>query len=169
MKEEGKAAANLAEGEILRGKVVRIMPFGAFVEFAGRQSGLVHISEISESYVKDITDHIRIGDMVTVKVLGTDERGRTGLSIKQAAGEVSRKTQEKKESKREKRRAAAQAAAKKLVRPAEVDFFGSSDSELSFEDKLSRFKQVSDENIQVLKRSAESKRSGGYSRRGGYR
>ena len=166
MKEEGKAAV-LVEGEILRGKVARIMPFGAFVEFAGRQSGLVHISEISEDYVKDITDHVRIGDMVTVKVLGTDEKGRVSLSIKQAAGEISRKTQEKKESKREKRKAAAKDAAKKPVRPADVDFFGNSDSELSFEDKISRFKQVSDENIQALKRSAESKRSGGYSRRGG--
>ena len=164
MKEEGKSAA-LVEGEILRGKIARIMPFGAFVEFAGRQSGLVHISEISETYVKDITDHIRIGDMVTVKVLGTDEKGRVSLSIKQAAGEVSRKTQEKKENK--KRKAAAQAAAKKPVRPADVDLFGGSDSELSFEDKLSRFKQVSDENIQALKRSNESKRSGGYSRKGG--
>lgn len=167
MKEEGKAAAALAEGAIMRGKVVRIMPFGAFVEVGSRQSGLVHISEISEDYVKDITDHVRVGDVVTVKVLGTDERGRVSLSIKQAAGEVSEKTKEKRESKRERRRAAAEAAAKKPVRPAEGDLFGSHDEELSFEDKLSRFKQVSDENIQVLKRSAESKRSGGYSRRGG--
>ncbi|MDO5396478.1 MAG: S1 RNA-binding domain-containing protein [bacterium] len=169
MKEEGKAAGGLAEGAVMRGKVVRIMPFGAFVEFGGGQSGLVHISEISEDYVKNVTDHVRIGDMVTVKVLGTDEKGRVSLSIKQAAGEIPRKTKENKESKREKRRAAAEAAAKKPVRPAEVDFFGVRDSGLSFEDKLSRFKQVSDENIQVLKRSAESKRSGGYSRRNGNR
>lgn len=164
MIEEGKLS--LEEGLVLEGKVVRIMPFGAFVDMGNKQGGLVHISEISNDYVRDINDFVRIGDTVTVKVIGIDEKGKASLSIKQAAEEASRKAREKRESKREKKRAAAEAAAKRIIRPAEVDLFSDHDSELSFEDKLSRFKQDSDEKIQALKRSAESKRSGGYSRRG---
>ena len=56
----------------------------------------------------------------------------------------------------------------KPVRPADVDLFAKADDSLSFEDKLSKFKQDSDEKIQALKKSADSKRSGGYSRKGGF-
>ena len=163
MMQEGKLS--LEAGAVVEGKVVRIMAFGAFVDMGNRQGGLVHISEISNDYVRDINDHVRIGDTVTVKVIGIDEKGKVSLSMKQAAEEASKKAREKRESKREKKRAAAEAASKRIIRPADVDFFSGRDRELSFEDKLSRFKQDSDEKIQALKRSAESKRSGGYSRK----
>ena len=153
----------LEAGSVVEGKVVRIMPFGAFVEIERKQSGLVHISEISSDYVKDINDHVKIGDTVMVKVISIDEKGRMGLSIKQASDAYAPKHDEKKNRKR----AVPDSRKKEPVRPAEVDFFGRSNEELSFEDKLSRFKQDSDEKMLALKRSAESKRSGGYSRRGG--
>ena len=60
-------------GNILDGKVVGIMPFGAFVSFGENQSGLVHISEISDEYVKDINDHLKKGDSVKVKVITRGE------------------------------------------------------------------------------------------------
>lgn len=145
-------------GSVAEGKIVKIMPFGAFVEMGRRQSGLVHISEISSDYVRDINDHVKIGDSVKVKVIGIDEKGRVSLSMKQAQESAGKKKEHKKEK---------TSKEKKSVRPVDVDFFSYDSGELSFEDKLSRFKQDSDEKIQALKRSAESKRSGGYSRRGG--
>ncbi|MSP10229.1 MAG: polyribonucleotide nucleotidyltransferase [Pelagibacteraceae bacterium] len=69
--------------KIYNGKVMKIMEFGAFVNFLGKQDGLVHISELSEKRVAKVTDVVKEGDEVKVKVIGFD-RGKVKLSIKQA-------------------------------------------------------------------------------------
>jgi general stress protein 13 len=70
-------------GSIITGKVTGIQPYGAFVALNGNTQGLVHISEITHGYVKDINDHLKVGDEVQVKVLSVDEAaGKIGLSIK---------------------------------------------------------------------------------------
>jgi len=71
-------------GSVLEGVVTGITNFGAFVELPGGETGLVHISEIAEVYVRDINDFLKTNDRVTVKVISIDERGKIGLSIKQA-------------------------------------------------------------------------------------
>lgn len=144
-------------GSILDGKILSIMPFGAFVSIGSNQSGLVHISEVSNEYVKDINDHLKKGDSVKVKVIKIDDSGRISLSIKQAI--------EKPKSVKTKH---TSAKVNGPVRPADVDLFKKPEADLSFEDKLSKFKQDSDEKIQALKKNADSKRSGGYSRKGGF-
>lgn len=143
-------------GSVLDGKVVSIMPFGAFVSFdGGKSSGLVHISEIAADYVKDVSEHLKIGDVVKVKVIKVDEKGKISLSIKKALPPKPKKTVSK-------------PSEPQKVRPIEIDFLSrNNNSELSFEDKLSKFKQDSDEKMQALRRSNESKRSGGYKRGGG--
>ena len=75
------------EGKILTGKITGITNFGAFVDLGDGVTGLVHISEISTSYVKDINDHVKVGDTVDVKVLPADKKGKIGLSIKQVMQE----------------------------------------------------------------------------------
>ena len=70
-------------GKIYKGKVVKIMEFGAFVNFLGKQDGLVHISELAPKRVEKVSDVVKEGDEVSVKVLGFD-RGKVKLSIKQA-------------------------------------------------------------------------------------
>jgi len=69
--------------KIYKGKVMKIMEFGAFVNFLGKQDGLVHISELAPKRVAKVTDVVKEGDEVTVKVIGFD-RGKVKLSIKQA-------------------------------------------------------------------------------------
>ena len=69
--------------KIYNGKVMKIMEFGAFVNFLGKQDGLVHISELAEKRVAKVTDVVKEGDQVKVKVIGFD-RGKVKLSIKQA-------------------------------------------------------------------------------------
>jgi len=69
--------------KIYKGKVMKIMEFGAFVNFLGKQDGLVHISELASKRVAKVTDVVKEGDEVTVKVIGFD-RGKVKLSIKQA-------------------------------------------------------------------------------------
>ena len=68
--------------EIVKGKVTGITKFGAFVSIEGGKNGMVHISEIAEGFVKDINDHLHIGDEVEAMVVSIDENGRIGLSIK---------------------------------------------------------------------------------------
>ncbi|MED3563234.1 S1 domain-containing post-transcriptional regulator GSP13 [Bacillus xiapuensis] len=70
-------------GSIITGKVTGIQPYGAFVALGENTQGLVHISEITHGYVKDINDHLKVGDEVKVKVLSVDEgAGKIGLSIR---------------------------------------------------------------------------------------
>lgn len=71
-------------GRIYTGKVKRIMPFGAFCEIAPRKEGLVHVSELSDKFVKNVEEVVKIGDEIKVKVIGIDELGRINLSRKQA-------------------------------------------------------------------------------------
>ncbi|MFM1655461.1 S1 RNA-binding domain-containing protein [Brevibacillus sp. B_LB10_24] len=70
-------------GSKLEGKVTGITNFGAFVELPGGMTGLVHISEIADTYVKNINEHLKVGDTVTVKVMNIRD-GKIGLSIKKA-------------------------------------------------------------------------------------
>jgi len=69
-------------GKTYNGKVVKIMQFGAFVNFLGKQDGLVHISELAEQRVSKVSDIVKEGDEVSVKVIGFD-RGKVKLSMKQ--------------------------------------------------------------------------------------
>ena len=76
-------------GSILEGVVTGITNFGAFVGLADGQTGLVHISEVAEAYVKDVNEFLKIGDKVKVKVVNVDPKGKIGLSIKRAKITVS--------------------------------------------------------------------------------
>ncbi len=78
-------------GRIYKGKVVRIMPFGAFVEILPRQDGLVHISQLADQRVNRVEDVVNIGDEIMVKVTEIDDRGRVNLSRKQAITELAGK------------------------------------------------------------------------------
>ncbi|MBN1586537.1 MAG: polyribonucleotide nucleotidyltransferase [Candidatus Omnitrophica bacterium] len=71
-------------GRIYKGVVKRIMPFGAFCEVLPGKEGLVHVSQLSQSYVKNVEDVVKVGDEVTVKVIEIDEQNRVNLSIKEA-------------------------------------------------------------------------------------
>jgi polyribonucleotide nucleotidyltransferase len=84
-------------GEIYEGKVVKIMDFGAFVNFFGPRDGLVHISELAPKRVAKVNDVVKEGDVVKVKLIGMDDRGKVRLSMKvvdQATGEDLSKKQQ---------------------------------------------------------------------------
>lgn len=127
----------LKAGSILTGTVVNITNFGAFVEVEGK-TGLVHISEVADSFVKDIHDHLKENDKVKVKVLSVDDNGKISLSIKQAIEH------------------------KKSSKPIEIDWNkrGNQNSGVNFEDKLSRFLKDSEEKFQDLKRHQDSSSRG---------
>lgn len=74
----------LEVGTILSGIVTGITNFGAFIELETGETGLVHISEVADAYVKDINDHLKPREKVVVKVINIDGKGKIGLSIRQA-------------------------------------------------------------------------------------
>ena len=82
----------IEDGSILRGKITGLAPFGAFVELEGGKTGLVHISEVSNEYVDDISHHLTAGQTVKVKVISVDEQGKISLSIKKASEVLSSPT-----------------------------------------------------------------------------
>ncbi len=135
-------------GQIIEGTVSGITNFGAFIELGEGKTGMVHISEIADAYVKDINTYLKVNEKVKVKVLSIDEKGKIGLSIRQAA-EI-----------------------KKSFRPADVDWskelqgstIQGSAKGGSFEEVLSKFMKESEERLLDIKRNRESKRGGGYSR-----
>ena len=77
-----RIVTDIEVGEVLTGKVVRIMNFGAFVELAPNKDGMVHISKLSDKRVAKVEDVVNIGDIVTVKVIEIDKMGRINLSMK---------------------------------------------------------------------------------------
>ena len=69
-------------GMVLKGKVVRIIPIGAFVELGGGKDGMVHISQVCNERIDTIEPHLNIGDEPIVKVIKIDDKGRVNLTIK---------------------------------------------------------------------------------------
>ena len=123
-------------GSILEGTVVNITKFGAFIEVEGK-TGLVHISEVADSYVKDIREHLKEQDKVKVKVISVDDSGRLSLSIKQAT------------------------VVKKSVRPSEIDWAKEKPkaNAVNLEDAISKFLKDSEERFQDLKKHQNGKGS----------
>ena len=80
---------SFAVGQVVEGKVTGITNFGAFVELTPGTTGLVHISEVADVYVKDIRDFVQLNDQVKVKILSM-QNGKIGLSIRQAQPKPSR-------------------------------------------------------------------------------
>ncbi len=146
-------------GAILEGKVTGLTNFGAFVALDGGTTGMVHISEVSNTYVKDIREHLSEGQAVKVKVLTVGADGKISLSIKQAAPAPASE-QNSNFEKRPPRRSSS----KPNVWQGQAR---SSEEPQSFEDMMAKFKQVSDDKFSDLRRSSDSRYSQTSSRRGG--
>ena len=118
-----------AVGAVLEGKVTGITKFGAFVALEGGKSGLVHISEIANSYVSSVEDYLKVGQTVKVRVLNIGEGGKINLSIKRAEEKPSRPMPERRDDR-------AQSGS-----PVQAQ------TNDDFEDRLKRFMQESDSRI----------------------
>ncbi|PLR78926.1 RNA-binding protein S1 [Bacillus sp. V3-13] len=149
-------------GSKLQGKVTGITNFGAFVELPDGSTGLVHISEVADNYVKDINDHLKVGDQVEVKVINVEKDGKIGLSIKKA---VDRPEASKPQSysPRPPRQGGARPGGPRQGRAN--DQRANSRAE-TFESKMARFLKDSEDRLSSLKRNTESKRGGRGARRG---
>ncbi len=149
-------------GAILKGKVTGITNFGAFVEFPDGSSGMVHISEVSNSFIKDIREQLTEDQEVTVKVLEINEKGKVSLSIKKALPES-----DSPPPRFDRAKGGRQRSGRPNVWTGQTS--KTDTQNMSFEDMLASFKTVSDEKIGDLKRSNIAKRGSSVPKRGGGR
>lgn len=133
----------LAVGEIVSGKVTTITKFGAFIALEDGKSGLVHISEIANGFVKDVNDFLKSGQEVQVKILSITPEGRINLSVKQAQPRPTREVQNN--------------YTPRTPRPAPTTP-PAAPAEESFEDKLKQFLSASDSKMSELNRYRDNKR-----------
>ena len=138
-------------GEILEGKVTGITKFGAFVSLPDGTSGLVHISEIANTFVNDVYDFVSEGQTVKVKIIGVNENGKINLSIKKAMPPEPRPEGEQRPQRpyqpRQDRPQRQPFTPKSSAPPAEA----------TFEDKLKQFMQDSDNRISDSRMYADRK------------
>lgn len=127
----------LEVGSIVEGRVTGITKYGAFVALPGGKSGLVHISEVANSYVSDVHDHVQMGQTVKVRILTVGDDGRINLSIKRAEEAPA-------EPPRQEPRRSAPRVSAPVPQRTEAD--GPS-ADQSFEDRLKKFMQDSDSRI----------------------
>ena len=150
----------LQVGSILEGKVTSITKFGAFVALEGGRSGLVHISEIANTFVNDVHDYLQEGQTVKVLVLST-KNGKINLSIKRTL------PQQERPAPRGPRPSGPRPGAGSAPRPAQAPRFTPRgqqplppSGDQSFEDKLKQFLSSSEGKMADLNRSIDGKRGG---------
>ncbi len=145
-------------GMILEGKVSGITKFGAFVDLPNSKTGMVHISEVAPTFINEISDYVKMGQTVKVKVLALNN-GKISLSMKQAIPK-----EQQNRPQRQNRSRQPYKPAPPVTSPGNYEWQSSQKSSpSSFEDMMSKFKQTSEDKISDLKRGGESR---GYSRRG---
>ena len=148
----------LAAGSIYEGKVTGVTKFGAFVSFQGGKSGLVHISEIANTFVSDVGKHVSVGQTVKVKVLSISDDGKINLSLKQAVETAQASSTEEKEE-----------APKRFSSPvvhqkynmAPIPAANDNSGDLNFEDRLKKFMQESDSRIADSRRYTDRRQRRG--------
>jgi len=144
----------LEVGAVVEGKVTGFTAFGAFVDLEGGKKGMVHISEVASEFVKDIKDHLKVGQVVKVKVISITDDGKISLSIRKAEEPAKNPQQQKPKNFAPKKSNANVWQGNKTADNAPQ----------SFESMMAKFKQESDEKMSDLKR--DSKHGGGFNRRG---
>lgn len=137
------ADTDIEVGAVVDGVVTGVTHFGAFVQLPGGKTGLVHISEVADTYVRDIKEFFKENDTVKVKVLTYDGKQKIGLSIRQA-----------------------QPGASATRRPPPRGGAGGGGGgrpprgRMTFEDKLARFMKESDERLTDLRKHTDARRGG---------
>ncbi len=147
-------------GKIYDGKISGITKFGAFVELEHGESGMVHISEVSNTFVSDISEHLKVGEEVKVKVLSINEQGKISLSIKKALPPVKKEYNNSPRPNNggnngyERRNNNFN----NQNRPANKVETAPATPESAFEDMLNKFKHNSEERMGDIKKNVDNKR-----------
>lgn len=141
---------SLEVGKKVEGKITGLAKFGAFIDLGNNKTGLVHISEVSDKFVEDINDELKVGEIVTVKVLSIGDDGKIALSMR-----------DKEKEAEEKKEAQQKAPVRKQANNTQSRRGRSKD----FDSLMDDFLKDSETRLSSLRKNTESKRGG----RGGRR
>ena len=139
-------------GAIVEGKVTGITKFGAFIELPGGKTGMVHISEVAATYVKEIRDFIQENQTVKVKVLAITPEGKINLSMKRAVEQAAPSNAPRQHAPR------PHTPPRRFGPGSDIDFSRQNNAPQSFEDMMARFKQTSDDKMLDIRRNLDGKR-----------
>lgn len=148
----------LSVGTVVEGKVSKITNFGAFINIDGGGSGMVHISEVANSYVKDINDHLKVGDSVKAKVVAINENNKIALSIKALLPPEPKPQNRAHDGQRESRDNRGPRGNNTYVYQPPKPYTPATGD--AFEDMLARFKRTSDDKMSDLGRVMDTRRGG---------
>lgn len=149
---------SLEVGNKVEGKITGLAKFGAFIDLGNNKTGLVHISEVSDKFVEDINDELKVGQIVTVQVLSIDDNGKIALSMRNREKEAEeKKEQPKKEY--QKRETSNRRPSKPFNKKQ------SNNNNQDFDSLMNDFLKESETRLSSIRKNTESKRGG----RGGRR
>lgn len=157
-------------GNKLQGKISGITNFGAFIDLGQGKTGLVHISEVSDTFIKDINEVLKVGEEVTVKVMSIGDDGKIGLSIRRAVDKPAGETRPAPSQNRPYNNNGPKKSFNNNRGSGYSDRGGNSHRQAAapkddFDSLMSNFLKDSDDRLTSLKRNTEGKRGG----RGGRR
>ena len=143
-------------GTTVEGTIVKLAEYGAIVRLQGGKTGLIHISEIADTFVRDVKEHFKEHDRVRVKILSINNKGRYELSTKNIE-------QPEQEAPREKKKPAEREPEIINLGPDGGDEFQHGHAHVGFEDRLQRYMKDSQDRLLDIKRNIEGRR--GFKRR----
>ena len=143
---------------IVKCRVTGITNFGAFVKIEGNGIGMIHISEVSHDYLKDINTVLKVGDEINAKIVSVSDDGRVSLSLKDIDNDTAEKAPKNEKPVKKK-------TAPAVSSPGDYVWEKKDNSDKSFEEMMSSFKRASEEKISELKKGENR----AYSRRKGSR
>ena len=143
---------SLEVGNKVEGKITGLAKFGAFIDLGGNKTGLVHISEVSDKFVEDINEELKVGQIVTVEVLSIGDDGKIALSMRDKAKEAELKKEEQQK----------RAPVKRQTNNSQVRKNHSRD----FDSLMDHFLKDSETRLSSIRKNTENKRGGRGGRRG---
>lgn len=148
---------SLEVGNKVEGKITGLAKFGAFIDLGNNKTGLVHISEVSDKFVEDINDELKVGQVVTVQILSIDDNGKIALSMRNREKEAEEKKEQTKPEYKKRETSNR--------RPSKPFNKKQSNNSQDFDSLMNDFLKESETRLSSLRKNTENKRGG----RGGRR
>lgn len=148
---------SLEVGNKVEGKITGLAKFGAFVDLGDNKTGLVHISEVSDKFVEDINDELKVGQIITVEILSIDSDGKIALSMRDREKEAEEKKAVKKEGSKDHGAASRPQPSRGPGKPFKPKRQSGGND---FDSLMSEFLKDSETRLSAIKKNTENRRGG---------
>lgn len=153
-------------GKVVDGTVTGITNFGAFIQLPDGNTGLCHISEIADEYVKNVKDYLKEKQVVKVKIIEMNGNGKVSLSIRKACDNKPSKPEKRVDAPKVDRKPNHNKPNYNKPNYNKSNYSKPNKTQGSFEDMLSKYLKDSDEKLKTMKKNANNRRGNGFNRNG---